>query len=34
MGTYSHSKLDSFRKCPRQFYYRYIAQVPLDETPE
>ncbi len=34
LGTYSHSKLDSFRKCPRQFYYRYIAQVPLDGTPE
>ena len=34
MGTYSHSKLDSFRKCPRQFYYHYIAKVPLEKTTE
>jgi RecB family exonuclease len=23
--VYSHSRLETFRKCPRQFYYRYIA---------
>lgn len=34
MAVYSHSRLDTFRKCPRQFYYRYIAKLPLDESPE
>ena len=34
MGTYSHSKLESFRNCPRQFYYHYIAQIPLEAVPE
>ncbi len=34
MAVYSHSRLDTFRKCPRQFYYRYIAKLPLDKSPE
>lgn len=34
MAKYSHSRLESFRKCPRQFYYRYVAKVPLEDAPE
>ena len=34
MATYSHSRLECFRKCPRQFYYRYVAKVPLEDAPE
>lgn len=34
MAVYSHSRLETFRKCPRQFYYRYIARLPSDESPE
>lgn len=34
MAVYSHSRLETFRKCPRQFYYRYIAKIPLDDAPE
>jgi putative RecB family exonuclease len=34
MATYSHSRLESFRKCPRRYYYRYVAKVPLEDAPE
>lgn len=34
MATYSHSRLETFRKCPRQFYYRYVAKVPLEDSPD
>lgn len=34
MTTYSHSKIEAFRQCPRKFYYRYIAKVELEESPE
>jgi putative RecB family exonuclease len=31
VGTiYSHSRLSSFEKCPRQFHYRYIERRPVD----
>lgn len=34
MATYSHSKIEAFRHCPRKFYYRYVAKVKLEEGPE
>ena len=30
MTTYSHSRLASFEKCPNQFHYRYILQIPAE----
>ena len=32
MTTYSHSKIESFRQCPRKFFYNYIAKVELEEA--
>jgi len=34
MSTYSHSKIEAFRQCPRKFYYKYIAKVELEDAPE
>ena len=34
MATFSFSKLETFKNCPRKFYYRYVAKVCLDEEPE
>ena len=34
MAVYSHSRLETFRKCPRQFYYKYVAKLPLEDAPE
>lgn len=34
MPTYSHNKIESFRHCPRKYYYRYVAKVDLPEAPE
>ena len=34
MATWSHSRLESFRHCPRQFFYKYVARVKLPEEPE
>ncbi len=33
MATYSHSKIECFRNCPRQYYYRYVAKLELEEAP-
>lgn len=30
MKTYSHSKLETFEHCPRQFYYRYRKNIPVE----
>jgi putative RecB family exonuclease len=30
MTVYSHSRLSSFEKCPKQFEYRYIDQLPAE----
>jgi len=27
MALYSHSRLEAFKKCPRQYYYRYIEKT-------
>jgi len=29
-SIYSHSRLASYEKCPRQFYYRYVERVPIE----
>ncbi len=34
MATYSHSKIEAFRQCPRKYFYRYIAKVELPDVPE
>ncbi len=34
MPTYSHSRIECFRHCPRKYFYRYIAKVVLPEPPE
>lgn len=28
MTVYSHSRLASFEKCPKQFHYRYVLEIP------
>ncbi|HEG0266693.1 TPA: PD-(D/E)XK nuclease family protein [Campylobacter coli] len=28
MSRYSFSKIDTYKKCPKQYYYRYIEKVP------
>ncbi len=30
MTVYSHSRLASFEKCPKQFHYRYILEIPAE----
>ncbi len=30
---YSHSSLETFRQCPRRYFYRYVARVPAPEEP-
>ncbi|NLX15249.1 MAG: PD-(D/E)XK nuclease family protein [Phycisphaerales bacterium] len=30
MQTYSHSKLEMFERCPRQFYYRYRKRISVE----
>jgi len=34
MAIWSHSRIESFRQCPRKFFYRYVAKVKLPEEPE
>jgi putative RecB family exonuclease len=34
MAVYSHSRLETFRNCPRKYYYRYIKRVKLPDEPE
>lgn len=34
MPTFSHSRIEAFRRCPRQYFYRYVARVKLPEVPE
>jgi len=30
MTVYSHSRLSSFEKCPKQFEYRYVLEIPAE----
>jgi len=34
MPTWSHSRIEMFRQCPRKYFYRHIARVKLPEEPE
>ena len=34
MATWSHSRIETFRSCPRKFFYAYIRKVRLPEQPE
>lgn len=34
MPTYSHSRIETFRHCPRKYFFRYIAKIELPEPPE
>jgi putative RecB family exonuclease len=34
VAIWSHSRIESFRQCPRKFYYRYVKRVKLPEEPE
>lgn len=34
MAVWSHSRIESFRRCPRKYFYRYVARVKLPEEPE
>lgn len=34
MATWSHSRIQSFRNCPRQYFYKYVARVKLPDEPE
>lgn len=31
MPVYSHSRLSTFENCPRQFYYRYVEKIKIDD---
>ncbi|MEO1915695.1 MAG: PD-(D/E)XK nuclease family protein [Myxococcales bacterium] len=30
MTVYSHSRIASFEKCPKQFHYRYVLKIPAE----
>lgn len=30
VGVFSHSRLSSFEKCPKQFYFRYVLRLPAE----
>jgi putative RecB family exonuclease len=34
MPRFSHSKIECFRHCPRQYYYQYVKKVMLPDEPE
>lgn len=34
MPTWSHSRIETFRQCPRKYFYRYVKRVKLPEEPE
>jgi len=34
MPTFSHSRIESFRQCPRKYFYQYVARIRLPEVPE
>lgn len=33
MPTFSHSRIECFRHCPRKYYYQYVGKVKLPESP-
>ena len=34
MAVWSHSRIESFRQCPRKYFYRYVKKVRLPKEPE
>lgn len=34
MPTFSHSKIETFRQCPRKYFYKYVERVQLPDVPE
>ncbi len=34
MPIWSHSRIESFRQCPRKYFYRYVQRVKLLDEPE
>lgn len=34
MPRFSHSRIETFRQCPRKYFYRYVARIKLPEVPE
>jgi RecB family exonuclease len=30
VGVFSHSRLSSFEKCPKQFHFRYVLRIPAE----
>jgi len=34
MAQWSHSRIESYRSCPRKFFFRYVARVKQPEEPE
>jgi putative RecB family exonuclease len=33
-APYSHSKIETWKACPRQFRYRYIDRLPVEKKPQ
>lgn len=34
MPRFSHSKIECFRRCPRQYFYQYVKKIKLPDEPE
>ena len=34
MPTFSHSRIETFRQCPRKYFYQHVARIKLPEVPE
>ena len=34
MAQWSHTRIQSFRNCPRKYWYKYVAKVPLPDEPD
>ena len=30
LSVFSHSRLSSFEKCPKQFHFRYVLHIPAE----
>lgn len=34
MAQWSHSRIESYRQCPRKFHFKYVARLKLPDEPE
>lgn len=34
MSVFSYSRLETFKQCPRKYYYRYVVRVRMKDQPE